>query len=71
MKVVAFGKAVLGMVDALESILGDHIIGGVASVPSGAVNTHKEKRRVRYIEIIGLGMVVNVSYMVHNGSVGF
>lgn len=34
-KVVAFGKAVLGMVGALERLLGDHIVEGVASVPSG------------------------------------
>ena len=32
-KVVAFGKAVLGMVEALESLLGQHIVAGVASVP--------------------------------------
>ena len=37
MKVVAFGKAVLGMVEALETLLGDHIVGGVASVPRGAM----------------------------------
>lgn len=37
-KVVAFGKAVLGMVTALEDILGQHITGGVASVPVGAVD---------------------------------
>jgi glycerate-2-kinase len=34
--VVAFGKAVLGMVQAVESILGSHIVQGVVSVPSGA-----------------------------------
>lgn len=38
-KVVAFGKAVLGMVSAVESILGEHVIEGVASVPVGAVET--------------------------------
>lgn len=38
-KVVAFGKAVLGMVAALEEILGQHITGGVASIPVGAVET--------------------------------
>lgn len=36
-KVVAFGKAVLGMVEALESLLGQHIIAGVASVPEGVM----------------------------------
>ena len=30
---VAFGKAVLGMVQAVENILGSHIVQGVASVP--------------------------------------
>ena len=36
---VAFGKAVLGMVAAVEGIIGEHIIGGVASVPVGAMET--------------------------------
>lgn len=39
---VAFGKAVLGMVTALEGVLGSHITGGVASIPVGALETaHK------------------------------
>lgn len=33
---VAFGKAVLGMVRAVEGILGSHIVQGVASVPYGS-----------------------------------
>lgn len=33
--VVAFGKAVLGMAKAVEEILEDHIIRGVASIPIG------------------------------------
>ena len=37
MKVIAFGKAVLGMVTALEQILGDHITEGVASIPVGSL----------------------------------
>ena len=36
-KVVAFGKAVLGMVAAVEGLLGEHVVEGVASVPVGAV----------------------------------
>ena len=36
-KVVAFGKAVLGMLVSLETLLGDHITDGIASVPVGAV----------------------------------
>lgn len=36
-KVVAFGKAVLGMVSAVEGILGEHIVEGVASIPVGAM----------------------------------
>ncbi len=39
MKVVAFGKAVLGMVAGVESVIGDHIIEGVASVPIGTMST--------------------------------
>lgn len=39
MKVVAFGKAVLGMVACLESLLGEHITEGVASVPVGSMGT--------------------------------
>lgn len=33
--VVAFGKAVLGMAKAVDDILGDQIVRGVASVPVG------------------------------------
>ncbi|XP_072025758.1 glycerate kinase-like [Amphiura filiformis] len=33
--VVGFGKAVIGMVKAIDDILGDHVINGVASVPCG------------------------------------
>lgn len=33
--VVAFGKAVLGMAKAVDAILGDQIVRGVASVPVG------------------------------------
>ena len=49
MKVVAFGKAVLGMVGALESILGGHIVSGVASVPVGSVRDFNNGRKVRYV----------------------
>lgn len=44
--VVAFGKAVGGMVRATQELLGDHIVRGVASVPVGleefAKATNKE-----------------------------
>ena len=33
MYIVGFGKAVIGMIGAVEDILGDHIQHGVASVP--------------------------------------
>lgn len=33
--VVAFGKAVLGMTKAVEDVLGDQIVRGVASIPVG------------------------------------
>ena len=47
-KVVAFGKAVLGMVEAVETLLRDHIVSGVASVPVGGVGEHREsKRKIR------------------------
>ena len=42
MKVVGFGKAVLGMVAALERVLGSDITEGVASVPVGAVETARK-----------------------------
>ncbi len=38
-KVVAFGKAVLGMLRATEDILGDRLGDGVASVPFGIQET--------------------------------
>jgi len=37
--VAAFGKAVLGMIRAVEELLGDHIVRGVASVPHGIRET--------------------------------
>ncbi len=40
-KVVAFGKAVLGMVTAVERLIGEHIVEGVASIPVGAMETAK------------------------------
>lgn len=48
MKVVGFGKAVLGMLTAVERILGDHITEGVASIPAGALET-AEKFYPHYI----------------------
>ena len=39
MYVAAFGKAVLGMIRAVEDIVGDHIVRGVASVPFGIQET--------------------------------
>ena len=39
--VVAFGKAVIGMVRTAEDILGEHIVGGIASVPWGIQDTLK------------------------------
>lgn len=43
-KVVAFGKAVLGMLEALEELLGDHLVGGIASVPVGSIGHYSSHR---------------------------
>ncbi|XP_077977538.1 glycerate kinase-like [Glandiceps talaboti] len=58
--VVAFGKAVIGMVRATEDVLGDHIVDGVASVPAGITEAltkankldllPKEQSHVRIVE---------------------
>ena len=37
--VVAFGKAVIGMVKASAEILCEHVITGLASIPAGTLNT--------------------------------
>ena len=37
--VAAFGKAVLGMVRAVEEVVGDHLVKGIASVPKGIRET--------------------------------
>lgn len=37
--VIAFGKAVMGMVKAIEEILSKHLISGVACIPAGTLNT--------------------------------
>lgn len=39
--VVAFGKAVLGMTKAVEDVLGDQIVRGVASIPVGLLHAIK------------------------------
>ena len=39
MYVAAFGKAVLGMIRAVEEVVGEHIVRGVASVPHGIRET--------------------------------
>ena len=43
--VVGFGKAVIGMVKAVEDILGDHIADGVASIPVGIQEALKSAGR--------------------------
>lgn len=42
-KIIGFGKAVLGMVTALEQLLGNHISEGVVSIPVGSL---KAARRI-------------------------
>jgi glycerate 2-kinase len=37
-RIIAFGKAALGMIRAVEDILYDHVVGGYANIPVGAVN---------------------------------
>lgn len=39
--IVAFGKAVIGMVRAAEDMLGDHVVDGIASVPWSIQDTMK------------------------------
>ena len=39
--IVAFGKAVVGMVKAAEDILGEHVQSGIASIPVNYMNTFK------------------------------
>jgi len=39
--IIAFGKAVIGMVRAADDILGDHIVDGIASVPWSIQDTMK------------------------------
>lgn len=40
--VVGFGKAVLGMATEAERILGDHLVGGIISVPHGIQQTLRQ-----------------------------
>ena len=40
--IVAFGKAVIGMVRAAEEALGDHIVSGIASIPHGIQDSLKQ-----------------------------
>ena len=41
-KVIAFGKAVLGMVSAVEDVVGSHITEGIASVPVGSLEVARQ-----------------------------
>ena len=43
--IVAFGKAVAGMVRAAEDVLGDHVVDGIASVPTGIVQSLRDSQR--------------------------
>lgn len=43
-KVLAFGKAVLGMVAAVHRLLHDHIATGHASIPVGLLSLYQETR---------------------------
>lgn len=40
---MGFGKAVLGMADELQRLVGNHIVNGILSVPVGAVQQLKYK----------------------------
>lgn len=48
--VVAFGKAVLGMTKAVEDVLGDQIVRGVASIPVGLPHAIKASGNKELIE---------------------
>lgn len=63
---VAFGKAVLGMVASVERILGDHIMEGVASVPVDAMETARENfphylpasnSKIRYVVVVAYKLI--------------
>ena len=43
--IVAFGKAVAGMVRATEDVIGDHVVDGIASVPTGIVQSLRDSQR--------------------------
>nr|CAB3264812.1 glycerate kinase-like [Phallusia mammillata] len=43
--VIGFGKAVCGMCRALQQIIGDHIVSGVISVPSGLPNNLRKNQK--------------------------
>ena len=46
--VAAFGKAVVGMVRALEDLIGDHIVDGVASVRYGIIDALKANGKTEH-----------------------
>ena len=43
MRLVGFGKAVLGMAAAVERLLGNHLTTGLISVPEGMLETAKRE----------------------------
>ena len=50
-KVIAFGKAVLGMTLSLAGIIKDHIVGGVVSVPVGSMDMDLAHNSSRLLDL--------------------
>ena len=57
--VVAFGKAVIEMVRTAKDILGEHIVGGIASVPWGIQDTLKHLGKWYVKDIVQLQHIFN------------
>ena len=54
--IVAFGKAVAGMVRATEDVLGDHVVDGIASVPIGVAQSLRDSGRRSVISSCSLAV---------------
>ena len=51
--IVAFGKAVAGMVRVTEDVLGEHVVDGFASVPVGITRSLRDNGRRWVVELEG------------------
>ena len=59
--VLAFGKAVLGMSQAVHQILGDHVVDGVVTIPVGLAKVLAENNKRSGIHTFGENILTYIN----------